>query len=607
MAPANVSYVDVLIIGAGPAGLALANWFRSSNICVRIIDTKPGPTPRGQAEGLKSTTLEIFEAFGIGPKIWAEAWRLEEVTIWGPEDINGAGGAIKRKQWIENRVSELGKPREVMLQQSRVEQHMLDNLLGSNNIEMQYHKRPTDLTIDNSNLDDLTAFPVHITVTSSKHEEDVDAASMNGSTLDEICEEVHAKYVVGCDGAHSWTRKKMGVMDIVPKSNFPDIRKVCYLQSSTGTILLVPRSNKEVRLYIPVESGSTLSDPKDLTFERILDAARKIIAPYSLDVGSCSWWSAYRVGQRVGKQFSVQNRVFLAGDAVHTHSPKAGQGMNTSIQDAFNLGWKLRQVLNGHASPRVLGTYESERRPVAEDLIAFDRGYLKLFSTASSSFESEFLRGMKFTTGLSIRYSPSIIVQLQGRDSSEDLTEHPGPSLLKADVVPGKRLPDFQVVCQADRVPTRIHPRLHASGAFRMLIFAGDISQTAFLESLQSLGSWLGDENDGLGLWTAGGNQARTEVLLIHSAKRELVNLLELPEVFHPWSETEGYDYWRVYADAEGAHDAHGRVYDRLELNKESGCVIIVRPDSYIGAVTGMGDFESIKKYFMKHKGGDSS
>jgi phenol 2-monooxygenase len=105
-------------------------------------------------------------------------------------------------------------------------------------------------------------------------------------------------------------------MDIVPKSNFPDIRKVCYLQSSTGTILLVPRSNKEVRLYIPVESGSTLSDPKDLTFERILDAARKIIAPYSLDVGSCSWWSAYRVGQRVGKQFSVQNRVFLAGDSV---------------------------------------------------------------------------------------------------------------------------------------------------------------------------------------------------------------------------------------------------------------------------------------------------
>jgi phenol 2-monooxygenase (NADPH) len=105
-------------------------------------------------------------------------------------------------------------------------------------------------------------------------------------------------------------------VDIVPKTNFPDIRKVCYIRASTGTILLVPRSNKEVRLYVPVESGSALSNPKNLTFERIIDAARKIILPYTLEVGSCSWWSAYRVGQRVGDRFCVQDRFFLAGDAV---------------------------------------------------------------------------------------------------------------------------------------------------------------------------------------------------------------------------------------------------------------------------------------------------
>jgi phenol 2-monooxygenase (NADPH) len=92
----------------------LANWFRSSDIRVRVIDIKPGPTPRGRAEGLKSTTLEIFEVFGIGPQIWAEAWRLEEIAIWGPEED---GGGIKRKQCTEDRVPELGKQREVMLQQ----------------------------------------------------------------------------------------------------------------------------------------------------------------------------------------------------------------------------------------------------------------------------------------------------------------------------------------------------------------------------------------------------------------------------------------------------------------------------------------------------------
>ena len=82
--------------------------------------------------------------------------------------------------------------------------------------------------------------------------------------------------------------------------------------------MTIPRPNREVRFYIPVETGSVLSNSRELSFERIVDAARKIIAPYTLDVLSCSWWSAYRVGQRVGDRFSVLNRAFLAGDAVRT-------------------------------------------------------------------------------------------------------------------------------------------------------------------------------------------------------------------------------------------------------------------------------------------------
>lgn len=82
----------------------------------------------------------------------------------------------------------------------------------------------------------------------------------------------------------------------------------------------------------------------------------------------------------MGTQFSVQNRVFLAGDAVHTHSPKAGQGMNISMQDCYNLGWKLGLVIKGVAQPSILNTYQSERRRVAQDLIAFDQRFAKLFS-----------------------------------------------------------------------------------------------------------------------------------------------------------------------------------------------------------------------------------
>lgn len=447
---------------------------------------------------------------------------------------------------------------------------------------------------------------------------------MNGAAHD-VEEIVRAKYIVGCDGAHSWLRKQLqvqlkgdltdsvfGVVDLVPKSNFPDLRRICYLRASTGTILLVPRSNKEVRLYVPVESGSecALSDPKDLTLDRIISAARKILSPYTLEVGSVAWWSAYRVGQRVGSQFSRHNeRAFLVGDAVHTHSPKAGQGMNTSIQDAYNLGWKLRLVLqqqnnnnnhllNPEASKRLLATYESERRPVAQDLISFDRGYLKLFAAPSSQFDTEFLRAMKFTTGLSIRYPLSCAVQLpRGVSTAGQL----GPSLLKADLVPGKRLPDFQAVYQADGITTWIHKRLQATGAFRVIVFAGDIATHPHLSTkVQQMGEYLANPDTGLGHLTAGGVAAPVEVLMVHSADREKVELLALPEVFRPWSENEGYDYWRVLADAESVHEGHGRVYERLEIDPAKGKTLVVRPDGYIGAVLDIDDFEGLGGYFKE-------
>ncbi|KAL2022367.1 hypothetical protein VTK56DRAFT_5434 [Thermocarpiscus australiensis] len=609
---------DILIVGAGPAGLALANWFRNSNISVLIVDKKPGPTPRGQAEGLKSTTNEIFDSFGIGPQITAESWKLEEIAIWGPRKDGKHG--IVREQVIQDKVEELGKIRETMLQQSRVEHHLLQNLQSHDNITIRYSTRPVSVEIDSTcshQGNDLSVRVALRPVESSEGEENTGGSANEPSGCSDTDEYVRAKYVVGCDGARSWLRKQLGVslegdltdsvfgvVDIVPKTNFPDIRKVCYLRAATGTILAVPRSNKEVRLYIPVESGGALPDPKDLTLDRIMAAARQIIAPYRLEAGSVSWWSAYRVGQRVGSHFSRCNeRAFLVGDAVHTHSPKAGQGMNTSIQDAYNLGWKLRLVLQGRillAPKALLRTYELERRPVAQGLIAFDRGYLRLFAASSAEFDTEFLRAMKFTTGLSIRYPPSCAVQLP--KGVEEL----GPSLLKADLMPGKRMPDFQVVYQADGTSARIQQRMRATGAFRVVIFAGDIAKTESLCRLQRLGQFLGDTVCGLGQITMaiGGDnssawrQVPVEVLVVHCAERDCVNLLDLHEVYRPWSSDEGYDYWRVFADVESVHDGHGRAYERLELDRQRGCCAVVRPDGYVGAVVDVGDSEGLRRYF---------
>ena len=110
------------LLTSNTSRLALANWFRSSNIRVRLLEKKPDLTPRGQAEGLKSTTVEVFESLGIGHQIWAEAWRLEEIAIWGAEKADDGvitGTKIKREQIMQDRVPELGKTREIMLQQCR--------------------------------------------------------------------------------------------------------------------------------------------------------------------------------------------------------------------------------------------------------------------------------------------------------------------------------------------------------------------------------------------------------------------------------------------------------------------------------------------------------
>lgn len=104
------------------------------------------------------------------------------------------------------------------------------------------------------------------------------------------------------------------------------------------------------------------------------------MSPYELAYDFCDWWTAYQIGQRVGNSFSYDGRMFLAEDAVHTHSPKALQGMNVSMQKAYNLGWKIGPVLIGLAKRSILRAHQSERRRIAQDLIAFDHRFSRLFS-----------------------------------------------------------------------------------------------------------------------------------------------------------------------------------------------------------------------------------
>ena len=217
--------------------------------------------------------------------------------------------------------------------------------------------------------------------------------------------------MVGCDGARSVVRKSIGralhgdsanhawgVMDVLALTDFPDIRFKSLIQSAhDGSIIVIPREGGYlVRLYVELDHldvGERVAN-RNITADDLIAKARRILNPYTLEVKEIAWWSVYEIGQRLTDKFddvpqeeiaTRLPRVFIAGDACHTHSPKAGQGMNVSMQDAFNLGWKLASVLRQAVRSELLHSYSAERQAIAKELIDFDREWAALIASQSSS------------------------------------------------------------------------------------------------------------------------------------------------------------------------------------------------------------------------------
>jgi phenol 2-monooxygenase len=267
-----------------------------------------------------------------------------------------------------------------------------------------------------------------------------------------------------------------GVMDIFPRTNFPDIRKKATVHSKNGSIVVIPREGGfMVRFYVQMPAGT---DPKQVTIAGLHQRAASILEGYEFEVQHTFWWSAYSIGQRLAEKFSAHDRVFLAGDACHTHSPKAGQGMNVSLQDGYNIGWKLAHVLRGRLRPDAIGTYVSERSKVAAELIDFDRTLTSLYNpthagSAAETFQDHFLRSAKYMAGLMTRYEGSILVNSQDSDQQSARNVHIG-----------MRSPSARVVRLSDSMHLEFARVLKSDGRWRIVIFVGDIKEPAGKERL---------------------------------------------------------------------------------------------------------------------------
>lgn len=319
-----------------------------------------------------------------------------------------------------------------------------------------------------------------------------------------------------------------GVMDVYPVTDFPDIRKKAVIRSVAGSLLIIPREGGSlVRLYIELPHGTI---PKEVRLEHLQETAKRIFAPYTIRVVETFWWSAYSIGQRLADHFDKNYRVFLTGDACHTHSPKAGQGMNVSLQDGYNIGWKLAHVLKRQASPKLLRTYTLERSKVAADLIAFDREFIRLFSSKTGgaspeTFSEYFVRAARYTAGLTAVYGDSPITN--SVQSAQELA--PG-------IVVGMRFPSTQVVRASDSRAMQLVRALPSDGRWRIMLFAGGVAKQETRERLQIVATYLDGSSGPVRSLTPQGADIDSviEVVVVLKGDRFALEPSEWPEFYRP-------------------------------------------------------------------------
>ena len=601
--PANLpAEADVLIVGCGPAGLTLAAQLSAfSDIRTVVVEQKPGPLQLGQADGIACRTMEMFEAFGFAHRVLNEAYWVNETTFWKPDEVEPS--RIARSGRVPDVEDGLSHMPHVILNQARVHDFYLEKMEKSaTRLVPYYSRRLAKLERD---ADESNAYPV-----TAQFERQDDAHKGELETI-------RARYVVGCDGARSAVRQSMGlslkgesanhawgVMDLLVNTDFPDIRFKSLVQSATqGSLLIIPREGGYmVRIYVEMDklAENERVAGRNITLDQLIAAAQRIFHPYTLDVKEVPWWSVYEIGQRLCDRFDDVKpeqatthlpRIFIAGDACHTHSPKAGQGMNVSMQDGFNIGWKLAAVLQGRSTASLLHTYSAERQAVAQELINFDREWAAMLSGGASSDPSAvqryFVQHGRYTAGTATCYKPAL------------LTGMPTNQHLAKGLLVGMRFHSAPVVRVGDGKLMQLGQTLAADGRWRLIAFAGQGDHAQATSPVGKLCSYLAESAQSpLKCFTPQGADVDFvfDVRAVFQLSHHKLALTALPELLFPHKGKLGLrDYEKAFCSAS---DASQNVYDIRGIDREHGCLVVVRPDQYIAQVLKLTDTAALAAFF---------
>ncbi|KAF2640698.1 FAD/NAD(P)-binding domain-containing protein [Massarina eburnea CBS 473.64] len=570
-----VELVDVLVVGGGPVGLItafqLARNLPKSSHRIKIIEKQPKSSQDqyGRAITLFPRSSEMLDQLGLAEQLAQQCFACRS-TVNYDKDGNESPG--RGWSFMEN-MKDTKWDFALVLRQ-KYQEEIFRNALAKEGVELE---APWEL----------------------KSIEVLEGVGMGGYRVITGLENpqtrekrvVKCRYLIGADGGRSFVRRALDIpfdgsssedkwvrVDGVIETDLPKPRTYCAIESPThGNVLWAALDHGATRIGYAFtaerQKAYKVFDEKAAVKEAIAS-----VKPFSLKFKQVDWWTVYVVGQRIARSFFVNDCIFLAGDACHTHSSGAAQGMNTGMHDAVNLGWKLSLVLQGLAKPDILHTYEAERLPNVRRLINYDKDISRLMTmqlpeewTGDPNADPNIVLGQvmaeaaTFSSGLGIFYEPDTYLNF---DQSSGLSS----------VQSGQRAPDVSLQKPATFEATRLQTETPNVARFYVIIFAGDVAVTksqlaAFTDAVASL-QWLFNSATPIS-W---------------------LSIFDGPGGPSAYETLGGMPFGRVFYDEN--HSAH----ERYGIAANKGAVFVLRPDGWVGTVTEMGanGGSALEKYFKR-------
>ena len=544
------TFIPALICGAGPVGLTMAAELHRYGVECRIFDKSPAPSSVSKALGIQARTLEVFEDMGVLEPFLQEALRLEGVHIYD------AKNELAHIRFDNIDLSDLPYPFGMLLPQSHTERILLAHLAKAGIMV----ERPKEL---------------------KDFEQDAEGITVRLLCADGTIEEVRTHWLLGCDGAGSTVRQLVGetfegdtykevfwAADVVMETPLPraEIHSVLHPDGMMMVFPLFPDRNfyrLAADVEVDVPEGTRPPAP---TLEEMQEVAKKRL-PFPVKFERAEWLSSFRIHHRKIKQYR-HGRVFLSGDAAHIHSPMGGQGMNTGIQDAYNLAWKIALVEQGFGTKELLDSYQAEREPIAEDLLAATDRMTKVAKTRSALLQKIRNKVLPLVAGT------AVVQERMIRGMAEVDLGYPDSPIVRENwrgsrgsVKAGDRAPDARVLDYKSGTATRLFEAFKDTRSM-LLLFSGEKATDKDIRGLKRIAREVRDDFAAL-----------VDVRFVMAASTPLSALAEL--------EHESYPILL---------DSNDHAHDRYDAS--APCLYLVRPDGYIGYRSLPADVEELREYF---------